>query len=142
MLPLPYYLFTEELKFSDASSLCQAFGGELVTPRSPEEQEVCGREGAFWRVFTLPYVYCVCLRLYVLCLCLFHCICRRAYVYVYLYALMYAHAHGFQETVNKSVKEHLLFVFSCVYVQMWMIVYVRERGSLVLFFQCVYWSCV
>lgn len=24
---------------------------------------------------------------------------------------MYAHAHGFQETVNKSVKEHLLFFF-------------------------------
>ncbi|XP_063600616.1 uncharacterized protein LOC134776794 [Penaeus indicus] len=38
--PLPYFLFTEKLKFSDASSLCRAFGGELATPMSPEEQEV------------------------------------------------------------------------------------------------------
>lgn len=56
VLPLPYYLFTEELKFSDASSLCQAFGGELATPMSQEEQEVCGRERTFWCVFIF-YVY-------------------------------------------------------------------------------------
>lgn len=87
MLPLPYYLFTEELKFSDASSLCQAFGGELATPRSPEEQEVCGREGAFWRVFTLPYVYCVCLRLYVLSVYA----CFTVYVEGHMFTFIYMH---------------------------------------------------
>ncbi|XP_027218034.2 uncharacterized protein [Penaeus vannamei] len=40
VFPLPYFLFTEKLKFSDASSLCQAFGGELATPMSQEEQEI------------------------------------------------------------------------------------------------------
>lgn len=118
--------------------------------RAGHAQESRGTRGVWaWGSF-LACVYaslcvlCVFTSVCPVCLCLFHCICRRAYVYVYLYALMYAHAHGFQETVNKSVKEHLLFFFffSCVYVQTWMIVYVRERGSLVLFFQCVYWSCV
>ncbi|KAK7026755.1 hypothetical protein SK128_003071, partial [Halocaridina rubra] len=38
--PLPYFMFPDKLKFTDAAGLCKAFGGELTTPKTAEEQEV------------------------------------------------------------------------------------------------------
>ncbi|XP_068246671.1 uncharacterized protein [Palaemon carinicauda] len=38
--PAPYFMFPVKVQFLDAVRLCKAFGGEIATPRNPQEQEV------------------------------------------------------------------------------------------------------
>ncbi|XP_042220632.1 uncharacterized protein LOC121865361 [Homarus americanus] len=40
IFPRPYFTFTDKLEFNDAAGLCQAFGGELTTPKDAQQQEV------------------------------------------------------------------------------------------------------
>lgn len=40
VVPLPYFMFPDKLQFSDAVSLCAAFGGDVAAPRDAQEQEV------------------------------------------------------------------------------------------------------
>ncbi|XP_068246271.1 uncharacterized protein [Palaemon carinicauda] len=38
--PAPYFMFPVKVQFLDAVRLCKAFGGEIATPRNPQEQEL------------------------------------------------------------------------------------------------------
>ncbi|KAK3875259.1 hypothetical protein Pcinc_019858 [Petrolisthes cinctipes] len=45
VVPLPFFMFPDKLQVSDALSLCAAFGGDVVTPRNAQEQEVVYKLG-------------------------------------------------------------------------------------------------